>query len=334
MVFFRRPILNVVQTMHYRIVKFLIWFICAAPYRPIVIFGRSLGFLAWILDPFHRKTADIQMKHTLGSAYNRLLSLKVFMNHGELLIDAIRYAYMDDDEIKKKIRVEGKEHLDTALAEGKGLMMITGHIGNWEILPHVSRILGIQFCVMANIRKDPMLEDIINDIRSRSGATILPPTGKALMLIRELRKGSTIGMVVDQRGSRGDRVFCDVLGLPAATNPAPAFIAMKGNALILPVHAIKSGDTYTIHFTPAVDAHSFGTGKAAIQMLSDHMQSWVATVVRKHPDQWFWLHCRWTRRSEMKRILRKRMDFRKFVIEQAEERQGSGIRSQESEERL
>jgi KDO2-lipid IV(A) lauroyltransferase len=320
MVFLKRHILHVVQTMHYRMVQFVLWIIHTAPERPLLIFGRSLCFLGWILDPFHRKTADIQMKHTLGSAYNRLLSLKVFMNHGDILIDAIRYAYMNDDEIEKKIRVEGKEHLDEALAGKKGLMMITGHIGNWEILSHVSRILGIQFCVMADVRKDPRLEKIINDIRSRSGATILPPKGKALMLIKELRKGSTIGMVVDQRGKRGEGVVCDVLGLPAATNPAPAFIAMKGNAIILPVHAIKSGDTYTIQFSKAVDANSFGTGKAAIQALSNYMQSWVSSVVRQHPDQWFWLHCRWTRRSEMRRIIREGLDFRNFVLDQAKEK--------------
>lgn len=319
MVLSGRHILTLLQTMQYRIVQFLLWFIRIAPYRPILIFGRSLGFLAWILDPFHRKTADIQMRATLGNAYNRWLGLKVFMNHGDILIDAIRYAYMDDDEIRKKIKVEGKKHLDAALAANKGLMMITGHLGNWEILSHVSRILGIQFCVMADVRNNPRLEDIINDIRARSGATILPPKGKALMLIRELRKGSTIGMVVDQRGKRGDKIFCDMLGLPAPTNPAPAFIAMKGNALILPVHAIKTEDTYTIHFAPATDANSFGTGKEAIQSLSDYMQSWMASVVRQHPDQWFWLHCRWTRRSDMRRILSSRMNFRKFVLDQAEE---------------
>jgi len=320
MVFFGRHILTFVHAMHYFIVQVLLWFIRAMPYKPVVIFGRSLGFLAWVLDPFHRKTADIQMKYTLGSLYTPLLSLKVFMNHGDILIDAIRYAYMDDDEIRKKIKVEGKEHLYAALAAGKGLMMMTGHLGNWEVLTHISRILGIQFCVMADVRKNPRLEVIINHIRSRSGATILPPKGKALMLIRELRKGSTIGMVVDQRGKRGDRVFCDVLGLPAATNPAPAFIAMKGNALILPVYAMKRGDAYTIHFAPAADANSFGTGKDAIQTLSDYMQSWVSSVVREHPDQWFWLHCRWTRRSDMRKILKKKVDFRKFVLEQAANR--------------
>ena len=97
--------------------------------------------------------------------------------------------------------MEGKEHLDEALASGRGLMIFTGHIGNWEILSHIPRILGTRFCVMADKRNDPLLESIVDEIRSRSGATILPPTGKARMLIRELKKGRTIGMVVDKRGS-------------------------------------------------------------------------------------------------------------------------------------
>ncbi|MBN2297741.1 MAG: lysophospholipid acyltransferase family protein, partial [Deltaproteobacteria bacterium] len=318
---FRRPVLNVLQTMQYRIAQFFIWLIRTMPYRPILLFTRSLCLLAWVLDPLHRKTADIQMKHTLGSLYNPLLSLKVFMNHGDIVVDTIRFAYMDEEEIRDRIVVEGKEHLETAHQSNRGIMLVTGHIGNWEILTHLPRILDIDFCVMADIRNDPRFEAIIDDIRSRSGATILPPKGKALMLIRELRKGSTIGMVVDQRGKRGERLFCEVLGLPAPTNPAPAFIAIKGNALILPVYAIKQGDIYHIRFCPAIDTHVFGKGEKAIEALSSHMQSWVASVVLKYPDQWFWLHARWTRRADMRKIVKKNLDFRKEVLRQYEERQ-------------
>ncbi|HHO75748.1 MAG TPA: hypothetical protein ENN05_04910 [Deltaproteobacteria bacterium] len=159
--------------MQYRMMKFILMCLRVMPYRPVIIFGRSLGLLAWILDPYHRKTAAI--------------------------------------------------------------------------------------------RNDPRLESIINDIRSRSGATILPPKGKALMLIKELRKGSTIGMIVNQRGKRGEKLFCNIFGLPAPTNPAPAFIAIKGNALVLPVYALKQGDTYHVRFFPAADALEFGTGTKAIK---------------------------------------------------------------------
>ena len=74
-----------------------------------------------MVDPFHRRAADIQMRATLGAAYTRWLCPKVFMNHGDILIDTIRYAYMDDDEMREKIVVEGRQHLEDALAGNKGL---------------------------------------------------------------------------------------------------------------------------------------------------------------------------------------------------------------------
>jgi len=321
MVFSKRPFIDLLQTIQYCLVRFIIWFIRSAPYRPSLILFRSLCILAWLLDPFHRKTTDIQMKSTLDKSYKPFLSLKVFMNHGDILVDTIRYAYMDDKGIRDMVSIEGGEHLDNALKQNKGIMISTSHIGNWEILSHIPRILGIQFCVMANKRRNPYLEAIVDDIRSRSGATILPPKGKALMLIRQLKKGAVIGMVIDQRGKRSDRLFCNMFGLPAPTNPAPAFIAIKGDALVLPVYAIKIQGRYIIRFSKPVDASSFGRGKKGIQALSDYMQSWVESVVRLYPDQWSWLNCRWTKRSEMRSILRAGMDFDKFVLSQTDSQQ-------------
>ena len=160
---------------------------------------------------------------------------------------------MSDEEIRSRIVVEGKEHMEEAQASGRSIMMITGHIGNWEILGHMPRVLGTQFCIMADIRKDPKLEAIVNDIRVRCGATILPPTGTFHMLIRELKKGKTIGMVIDMRGDQKEDIYCDIFGMPAPTKSAPAFIALKGNALVMPVYTIKQGGTYHWYFSKAVD---------------------------------------------------------------------------------
>jgi KDO2-lipid IV(A) lauroyltransferase len=257
------------------------------------------------------------MRSALGIRDVHLLTLKVFMNQAEILVDAVRYAYLSDKEIREKVVVKNSEFLDEALASGRGLMMITGHIGNWEILSHLPRLLGTQFCVMADQREDPRLESIVDRIRTRSGATILPPRGKALMLIRELRKGSTIGMVIDGRGDVKDGPFCDVFGLPAPTNPAPAFIAIKGRAIVLPVAAVKIDGTYHITFHKPVYAVSYGTDEDAARNVSVFMQSWVASVVKDHPEQWFWLYSRWLKRSDMKRVIKKGLDFKEHVFSQA-----------------
>ncbi len=295
------------------ILRGLIRLVCALPNRAALGLGRGLGLLAWVFDPFHRRVVEVQMRAALGGAYRSGMSREVFKHHGDILIDAVRYAYLDDETIRQKVTVKGREHLQAALAAGRGIMLITGHLGNWEVLAHIPRLLGVEFCVMADTRRDPQHESIVDELRSRSGATILPPKGKALMLIRELKKGRTIGFVVDSRGDRRGGIFCPVFGLPALTNPAPAVIALKGDALIVPVAAIKEGDSYTLTFEPALDVR---TCKAdPVQEISDWMQSWVESVVRSRPVQWFWLYSRWIRRSEIRRVIKSGLDFRAYVLE-------------------
>ena len=305
--------------IRYWIIRAVIRLIRFLPYPLLLSFSRFLSMIAYLADPFHRKVAGIQMSSALGLRNPWRLVLKVFMNQGDILVDTIKYAYMSTEEIRAKIIVEGREHLDEALASKRGLLMFTGHIGNWETLSHFSRLLNVEFCIMADVRNDPRLDSIIDEIRSRSGATILPPKGKALMLIKELRKGRTIGMVVDKRGNLKDRFFCPIFGIPAPTNPAPAFIAIKGNALVLPVYIVKLHGIYHIRILKTVDSASFGEGVGAIQALSDFMQTTLASVVEQYPDQWFWLYSRWVRRSDMRRIIRDGLDFREFVTRHAEE---------------
>jgi Kdo2-lipid IVA lauroyltransferase/acyltransferase len=308
-----------VSRLQYWVASGMIQLVRFMPYPVALILGRTIGILLWAVLPLRRKIVNIQMRAALGIDNPFDLVLKVFMNQGDILVDAIKYAYLNDSEIRKRIVVEGKEHLDEALSSGRGLLMFTGHIGNWEILSHASRLLDIEFCVMADVRKDEGLESVIDNIRARSGATILPPKGKALMLIKELKKGRSIGFVVDQRGKRQDGLLCDIFGLPAITNPAPAFIAIKGNALVMPVYTVKEDGIYHIRFHKAVDSSEFGQGKEAIQALSDFMQSWIASVVKRYPDQWFWLHSRWVRRSNFQKTIKSVEGFKTFISKQAED---------------
>jgi KDO2-lipid IV(A) lauroyltransferase len=198
-------------------------------------------------------------------------------------------------------------------------MMITGHISNWEILGHMKKVMGTEFCIMADMRGDPKLEAIVNDIRVRCGATILPPTGTFNLLVDELKKGNTIGMVIDMRGDQKDNLFCDVFGMPAPSKSAPATIALKANAMVMPVFITKEKGIFHWHFAKAVDSAKFGHGDEAKQKLSDFMQSWVAFVVKEHPEDWFWLYSRWLKRSDMRKVIRKKLDFKEYVLNSRKE---------------
>ena len=309
-----KPIIPILQEIPYQALRAVIRLIRCLPYNLVVNLFRFIGIIMWLVDPFHRKVATVQIRTALGIENPWRLVLKVFMNQTEIIVDTIRYAFMSDEEIRSRIVVEGKEHVDEALASGRGLMMFTGHIGNWEILGHMKKVVGTEFYAMADIRKNPKLEAIVNGIRDRCGAIVLPPTGTFHMLINELKKGKTIvGMIIDMRGDQKDDLFCDIFGMPAPSKSAPASIALIGNALVMPVYTIKQKGTYHWYFAKAVDAAQYGDGDEAIQKLSDFMQSWVASVVREHPEHWFWLYSRWLKRSDMRRIIKKKLDFKEYV---------------------
>ncbi|MGD0820932.1 MAG: hypothetical protein ABSA71_09320 [Desulfomonilia bacterium] len=309
-----KSIIPILQEIPYQALRAVIRLIRCLPYNLVVNLFRFIGIIMWLIDPFHRKVATVQIRTALGIENPWRLVLKVFMNQTEIIVDTIRYAFMSDEEIRSRIVVEGKEHVDEALASGRGLMMFTGHIGNWEILGHMKKVVGTEFYAMADIRKNPKLEAIVNDIRDRCGAIVLPPTGTFHMLINELKKCKTIvGMIIDMRGDQKDDLFCDIFGMPAPSKSAPAAIALIGNALVMPVYTIKQKGTYHWYFAKAVDTAQYGDGDEAIQKLSDFMQSWVASVVRKHPEHWFWLYSRWLKRSDMRRVIKKKLDFKEYV---------------------
>jgi KDO2-lipid IV(A) lauroyltransferase len=297
-------------------------------YRAAISIGRFLGILAWTCVPLHRRIAHIQIRYALGEVNEKRMTLKMFIHQGEIIIDAIKYAYMDDAEIREKVVIEGWENMEAALATGRGIVGIAGHT-NWEVLAQIPRICGIELSVMADVIKNPRIQSIVEDMRSRYGFTLLPPKGGMVSkLTDELRGGRIIGIAVDQRGRRENRVFCDVFGMPAPTSPVPALIALRGDAIIQPVWGIKRGDTYILRFDKTIDSRDFGDDylqveklrdawqSRAVQELSQAMQSWMESVIKACGYQYFWLHTRWLRRSDMKRILKTGADFREYVYEQ------------------
>lgn len=314
----------------YLFMIFIIFMIRILPYDLAIYLGRLFGILAWLCIPLYRKISETQIRAALGPGVNeKLMSLEVFMRQGDIFIDTVKFAYMDEDELEKHISIEGRENIEAAIASNRGVFMFTGHM-NWEILGHIPKLLGIDFCIMADIIKNQKIRTIVEGLRSRCGFTLLPPRGGMVALLTdELRNGRTVGMVIDQCDRGDNRVFCNIFGMPAPTSPAPALIALRGGALILPVTAVKNGRTYTFCFHKTIDAAEFGDDfkkvkklrdawkSQAVQELSCYMQSCMCSAVKKYPRQYFWPHCRWLRRSEIKDLIEKGADFKERVNAQA-----------------
>jgi KDO2-lipid IV(A) lauroyltransferase len=295
--------------------------------------GRALGTIAWAVDPVHRRVADTQLKAALGM--HSPGSLAVMRMQGELVMETLRLMNQTEAATLAELQIHGREHLEQAKTqaqtEGRGIMILTAHIGPWEVMSWLVKALDFNFSIMADQRDDKRLESLIQRMHTVGGATILPPKGGMLkLLIGELRSGRAIGFMPDQRGNRSNRVLCDFFGLPAPTNPAPAYIALLGDALIVPCYALKTGRQIGIHIEPAIDVRDFPQDltpavryrdawqSSGVQELSTAMQRVIENVISQNPTQWFWVHSRWTRRKNMKKLARERRDFTSYINEQAE----------------
>ncbi len=325
---------DLVSELLYRLLKGFIFLVRVTPHPIAMATGGILGVFFWAVDPYHRKMVKLQMKSALGPEYYKMLPIKAFVNFGMLPIEIIKFAYLEDAEVRKRIVVEGMENVEEALSTGRGLMIITGHVGNWEVLENMARFIGGNLHFVMDIRRDPKQESLVSDIRSRlPGVVVLPPSGGMISkLIDILKQGKRVAMMVDQRHLRKYRLLCDVLGMPAPSTPAPAFIALKADAIIVPVYMKRMGwKRYKIYFEKPIDTRYFGTldesivklsegaQEEAVKKLSNQIQAWISSAIRSTPDQWLWLHSRWVRRETMKKILKEGLDFKQVVLAQAEQ---------------
>jgi len=334
----------IVSELRSRVIKTFIFFVSIIPNPIAMTMARVVGLMFWALSPYHRKLVKVQMKSALGSGYSWILPFKAFMNFGIIPVEIIKFSYLEEAERKKRMLVEGMENVEAALSAGRGIMCITGHISNWENLANIGMFIGSKLHIVMAIQREPKLEAIMNSFRDRlPRVEVLPPKGGMVStLINTLKEGKHIGMMVDQRHQRKYGLLCDLLGMPALTTPAPAYVALKSDAIILPVYCTRGkGNTYRVCFEKPIDPRTFGTlddsivklregaQTPAVQKISDKIQSWLTSVIRKYPDQWLWVHSRWVRRKHMKKILKEGLDFREYVLNHAE-RIRQGLNSRES----
>jgi lauroyl/myristoyl acyltransferase len=199
--------LNIIEKISLSSLRAFIYLIRILPCRSAVTIGRSIGWLASLLLPSHMKIGVMQVRATLGIDNSEGFIRKVFMNQGELYIDTIRTAYMTDDELKTYVDFQGRHHFEQARISGRNIMIISPHM-NWEVLGNTPRILNEEICVMADYIKSKVVQAIVDEIRSRYRIALLPPKGGMVKnYISQLKAGRIVGIIIDQRGKREDRVF-------------------------------------------------------------------------------------------------------------------------------
>jgi KDO2-lipid IV(A) lauroyltransferase len=284
----------------YRFIRALNFWAGRLPRKTALPFFGHLGLTVfWVLGKARRRTVGNLSRAFGWSAKDpRLLrtARTVFVNAGKNLADLILLPRLNGSNVEQVIRIRGQHYLDEAAAQGRGVIAITGHIGNWELLAAGWALRGYPVWVVARQVYDPRLDRILNDIRENAGVRGISRDSDIRQMIRVLRRGELLGVLMDQ-DTRVRGAFVPFFGRPAHTPVGPVLLAMKTKASIVPmaIHRQRD-DTHLITVRPNIKMQYTGNKEKDIRQ-----NTWACTrileqFIRQDPAQWVWMHDRWRKR--------------------------------------
>ena len=204
---------------------------------------------------------------------------------------------LTEAELAQLMCFDNWERYEAARAKGRGVVVAVAHFGNWELMARAAVQRGMQLTAITRALRGRLNEPILAARRREGGMRELPEKGSTDAALRLLRRGETLGVIVDQnmRPSRG--IFVDFFGEPACTTPAAAVLALRTGASLMACFSLRGPDgthraTFEGPFAPPPGAR----GQPAVRALTQEVTRAVERAVRAHPDHWFWVHRRWKTR--------------------------------------
>jgi KDO2-lipid IV(A) lauroyltransferase len=183
-------------------------------------------------------------------------------------------------------------------ARRRGAVVLTGHVGNWELLAYAHGLLGHPVTLVHRPMRNAAIDDLIIAVRSRAGTRSIGKHAAAKEALRALRRRDTLAIPADQNQSRRSGVFVSFFGLPASTTAGPARLAMITGAPIFPVFLLREGETdvHRLEVLPEVELVRTGDRDADVVANTQRCTGVIEDVIRRRPDQWIWFHKRWRTR--------------------------------------
>ena len=235
---------------------------------------------------------------TKSDAEIKTIARRYFHNFGKGLVDLIYYA--DHQHLTdQNIRIEGKEHLDKALAQGKGVILTGGHFGNFILMYHKLARMGYKTNVIMRRMRDESLEEYITQMRQEIGVNTvydLPAKKCVVESLRVLRRNEILIILLDQNYGSAGRVFVDFFGRPAATASGPVVFSLRTKAPILPIFCLGDGEEmkHKIVIEPEFEVEMGEDEQDTITRNVARITKIIEGYVTKYPHEWGgWIHKRW-----------------------------------------
>jgi KDO2-lipid IV(A) lauroyltransferase len=263
--------------------------------------GASLGALAFVLTGRLRRTAERNLQIAYpgsDAAWRRRTIRQLYRNLGLHLAEFCLMSRYTAERARGFIRYAGLEHYLAARDAGRGVLVITGHLGLWELSSFYHSLMGYPMSMVIRRLDNPRVDRLVNGIRCLHGNTVLHKDDFARGLLGAMRHGETVGILMDTNMTPPQGVFVDFFGTPACTASGLARVAMRTEAAVLPGFLTwrEEEKKYVLEFGERLELVRTGNDEQDIVTNTQICTAAIETWVRRFPEQWLWVHRRWKTR--------------------------------------
>jgi Kdo2-lipid IVA lauroyltransferase/acyltransferase len=260
--------------------------------------GKMLGAVISIIPITRLKVSRENIKKTLGSSISDSeaagLNRRVYMHFGQTLFELAHIFRINKKNLDKYIVFEGAENLNRALAKGKGVFLLSAHLGNWEMITAAVSIRYGVLSAIASPQHSPSVNRLINTVRTRFGMELIPKKKGLKKMVSAINRNRIVGILLDLNTKWDQGVFVDFLGRPACTNKSLALMALKMDTPVIPGFSIRENDgLYHIKLGEEVPLVRTGDRTKDIEENTALFTKIIESQVKRYPDQWLWVHKRW-----------------------------------------
>jgi KDO2-lipid IV(A) lauroyltransferase len=267
------------------------------PRRLVLALGSGLGRVWGALDARHLRIAADNLRQAFpdwDEPRVQATAHGVYRHFASVLLEILWMQGRPVAELSALTDVEGLEHMQAALARGRGVVSPIAHLGNWELQGVATAPLIGSSAVIARPLDNAALDERLVSFRRSTGNVVIYKKKALPEILRTLREGRVVAVMIDQNVQASDGIFVPFFGRPACTTTVAAALAIKTGCPLVPAHCVRRADgRYLMAYGPVVDWPRTGRKDEDVAALTQHLTSIIEGWVRETPEQWLWLHRRW-----------------------------------------
>jgi KDO2-lipid IV(A) lauroyltransferase len=275
----------------------------ALPRRVARGFAAFVTRMLFSLQPKLRKTAEFNLRLAFpewNDAQREDATRKMVRNLGWMAAEFARLPRLTKENVEDVVLLEGHENFLEGQRRGKGVLYLTGHIGAWELSSFAHALYGYPLHYMARPLDNKRLDALVNKYRCASGNLPIFKNESARVMLKILKDSGTVGILADQNTLPAEGMFVDFFGKSACTTTGLARVALHTGAAVVPGYAYwdETIQKYRLRFEPPVELIQTGDTERDVFENTQQFAKVIEEIIRKHPDQWVWVHKRWKTRPK------------------------------------